>query len=260
MQKLRPLAAFVACLSLAGVAHANPRQLAFTYPSTTLAEDDIELEQYVDIVPVRVPRQEAGGTQAVTSLRFNLQTEVEYGITDRLEFAWYFVAGQDAALGESLRFDGVKQRLRYRFGYPGQYPVDTAVYVEVAEMHDEIEIEEKLIVTKRLGAATLFANLWVEQEWYFQEGEWEFVYNPTLGAAYYVTPGLSLGADYWMRGEFERGLQGSYHYLGPNVMFQAGNFWLTTGVYARLDNLTKDSQLEDPYGRVWIRSILGIGL
>jgi hypothetical protein len=240
---------------------ANPRQLAFSYPATTLPESGIEVEQFVDLVPVRVLSEQTAGSRAVTSLRFDLQTEIEYGITDRLEFGWYFMAGQGAGDGQqALRFEGIKQRLRYRFGFPGQYPVDAGVYLEIAEKHDEFEIEEKVILTRRLGALTLFANLWVEQEWLFQADDWKFFYNPTFGAAYSASPALSLGLEYWTRGEFANGLEGSHHYLGPNVMVQGGELWLTTGVYARMDALTKSTQLDDPWGKVWIRTIVGIGL
>jgi hypothetical protein len=43
-------------------------------------------------------------------------------------------------------------------------------------------------------------------------------------------------------------------------MAQASPVWLTTGVYLRLDDLGEDLALGDPFGRVWVRVLLGVGL
>jgi hypothetical protein len=260
MLRFVTLAATGLCLSYGTSALGNPRQLAFSYPATTLPEGRVELEQSLNFIPVRVLREGAGSSEVVTAARFQLETELEYGVTDQLEVAWYFVSGQEAsATDPRFQFKGVKQRARYRFGYLGQSPVECTAYLEVAELHNEIEFEEKLILTARADAFTFFTNLWVEQEWYFQADQWEFTYNPTFGVAYAPIPAVSLGAEYFMHGKFENGFEGSYHYAGPNLMLQAGEVWLTTGAYVRLDSLTKDVKVDDPWGKLWFRSVIGLG-
>src|SRR5262245_15368473 len=91
----RPLvaaASFCTALLAGSAAHANPKPLPFSYGYGTQPEGAFEVEQYMDIVPVRVPKEAADGTQtAVTSVRYDLQTELEYGITDRVELGFYFV-------------------------------------------------------------------------------------------------------------------------------------------------------------------------
>ncbi len=112
--------ALAAGLAIAGVAPnalANPHPLPFSYPYQTLPKGRIEVEEIADLVPMRVSREKEDGTRdAVMSLRSRLQTELEIGITDRLELALYFQFQQGATADTpAMRFDGMKQRLRYRF-------------------------------------------------------------------------------------------------------------------------------------------------
>ena len=79
---------------------------------------------------------------------FQLITEIEYGVTDKLELGLYFQFVSEP--GEApLIFDGIKQRLRYRLAEQGQWPVDVSVYAELAEMHDEVELELKLNLAQK---------------------------------------------------------------------------------------------------------------
>jgi hypothetical protein len=101
---------------------ANPRPFPFSYTYPTVAPGHLEVEQYVDIIPIRVERELADGTvEGVIRPRFQLQTELELGITDKLELGLYLVFEQGP--GDSpLRFRGVKQRVRYRLFEQGELP------------------------------------------------------------------------------------------------------------------------------------------
>lgn len=265
------LAVGLALVVAAPAALANPHPLPFSYPYQTLPKGRIEVEEIADLVPMRVSRERDDGTRdAVMSLRSRLQTELEIGITDRLELGLYFQFQQGATADTpAMRFDGMKQRLRYRFAEEGDWPVDVGVYLELAEFHNELEIEQKLLLSRRFGYLTAVANLWVEQEYYFQAQEWKLVYNPTAGAHYELSPNLILGLEYWARGRFDEARSaadgvtespaGTRHFLGPTVLLQSGEAWWSTGVYARLDHLGDAFQPEDPYGKMWIRTIVGLG-
>ncbi|HEX2876667.1 MAG TPA: hypothetical protein VHP33_35695 [Polyangiaceae bacterium] len=259
-------------MAFSGMAAANPHPLPYSYPYQTLPKGKVEVEEIVDLIPMRVAREKEDGTRdAVTSVRSRLQTELELGITDRLELGLYFSFHQGATAGTpALQFDGLKQRLRYRFAEEGDWPLDMGVYFELAEFHNEVEIEEKLLLSKRFGYLTLVSNLWVEQEYYFQTQEWKLIYNPTLGGVYELSPNLMLGLEYWARGRFNKDEAATgeatsdsptapRHYLGPTLLLQSGEAWWSTGVYARLDHLGEAAQAEDPYGKVWIRTMVGMG-
>jgi hypothetical protein len=278
MPSLRPtppfaaaFAGFVALGLLAPGAGATPRPLPFTYPAETLPKGALEVEQYVDLVPVRVPREEAGGTKAVTSLRSELQTELEYGIAERLELGFYFAFQQGAsATSPYLQFRGLKQRLRYELSEKPYWPLGVGLYGEIAEFHNELEFEEKLILSRRFGPVGIATNLWVEQEYYFQDDDWRFIYNPTFGAYYEFSPAFMLGAEYWFRGRFDHdsptpGATSELpstvrHYAGPTVMVEADKYFLSLGSYLRVDHLSKALPLGDPSGRVWFRLLVGVML
>jgi hypothetical protein len=257
-------------------ARATPRSLPFTYPVHTLPAGVSELEQYVDFIPTRVMREAADGTvEGVMSQRFVLQTEFEYGITDRLEAAFYLVFRQAAAAGGgSLEFQGTKQRLRYRFLSESEAPVGLAGYFEIATFHNEIELEEKLIIGRRFGRLELLANLWLEQERYFQTKETKLIYNPTMGATWEFSPRLIAGVEYWVRGRMggsdpdpaivSDAPTRAHHYLGPTLLLQGKTMWLSMGAYLGLASLGsgagKGFEVGAAYGPVWVRALLGVDL
>jgi hypothetical protein len=247
------------------VASATPRALPFSYPYATLSRGQLELEQFVDLSPVR-------GLDTTGALRYAprgvLTTELEYGLTDRLELALYIQLSEDPASGtgdSALHFDGIKQRLRWRLAEAGEWPVDVALYGELAELRNEFEVEAKVILEKRLGRLQLITNLWAEHEFYY-DGRREWVLNPTAGGSFEITPAVHLGAEYWMRAEFGGGAPAGafnpapHHYVGPALLLLFNRFWWTIGPYVRLDALDRPTQLGDQFGRVWVRTIVGIDI
>ncbi len=269
-----PLLSLALLCAIPGLAAATPHPNPFSYPYQTLAEGALEIEQYTDLVPVRVEKENDDGTvDGVYGVRSVLQTEIEYGLTDRLEAGFYFAFRQGATSQTPfLRFSGIKQRLRYRFADTGELPVDIGIYLEVSEFHDELEFEEKLLLAKQFGALNVVANLWVEQEWYFQTKDTKYIYNPTVAFNYELTPRYIIGAEYWARGRFDKATTtatdpnnsdaptSTHHYVGPNFLFQRDKISFALGVYARLDGIGKSAVVNDPYGKLWVRAIVSVDL
>lgn len=258
---------FAAATLPAARAEANPRPLPFTYPYETLPQGSAEVEQYVDATWVRTPKDTTAGAGLMFAPRYQVQSELEYGITDHLEFGAYLVWKQGASAEPTMKFDGTKFRLRYRIGEEGDLPVDVALYLEAGAFHDEYELEEKVILSKRFGALKIQANLWVEQEYTPEKGEVELIVNPTIGATYQITPVLHLGAEYWARGALEsEAAAGSvdrfndsvHHFVGPALSLNFGRVWWSVAAYSRLDNLSRASQVGDKFGKLWVRSVLGL--
>lgn len=263
------LGAFALVLGFAGLAAATPRALPFTYPYATLPQGNIEVEQFVDVTPSVALSTSTGAPANLALLLFT--TEVEYGLTDRLELGLYFQlapgAGEGFSGAATLQPTAVKQRLRYRFGQEGQLPIDISVYGEVAESDREIEIEAKLNLQKRFGYLHLLTNLWAEYELYY-DGRREWVLNPTLGATYEVTQALHVGAEGWMRAEFPETSPpsprpyelGPHVFVGPTVMLNFGRLWWTVGGYFRVSDTGRPVAPGDAFGRVWVRSVVGVDL
>jgi hypothetical protein len=246
-------------------ASANPRPLPFTYIYETLPGGEAEVEQYVDLTPLRAYRL---GNPAWYGAA-QLQTEFEYGLTDRLELGLYvsFVPSDPAFTETPQLFsgNGIKQRLRYRFAEAGEWPIDLAVYGEVVENQREIELEGKLILQRRLEAVRFVANAWLEREFYF-DGEREWVFNPTAGAVLELSPSIQPGIEYWMRFELPDEAQpkafnrGPHHFVGPTVLIELGKLWWSTGAYLRMNDFGRSPQVGDAFGAVWFRTIVGLSL
>jgi hypothetical protein len=233
----------------------------------TSPKGDAELEQFIDATPVLALDLRGERTWQP---RFTLQTEYEYGITDKLELGLYLQFSNNPADGSGaapLFFDGVKQRLRYRLAEAGEWPVDVALYFEIAELRNELELEAKVILQRQFGPVRAVVNLWGERELYF-DGTREWVLNPTAGATWQLTPSFHLGLEYWMRAEFpDEPVPGAatfnlapHHFVGPAALWQLGRLWWSTAVYVRTDGFDRPAQEGDIFGRVWVRTILGLSL
>jgi len=259
----------VVLCAIAGVAHANPRALPFTYTTDTLAPGQAELEQGVDLVPLRAVSPSTSKLTYYLATAF--QTELEIGLADRLELALYITLAPSISpeqlSGTALLPDGngIKQRIRYIFAEPGEWPIDVGVYGELSENEREVELEGKILLQRRFDRLRVAANLWAEYELYFArdtEGrhQRDVVLHPTLGATYEVSPKLHLGVDSWLRGEYPTnpspmtrtfGL-GPEFYAGPAVMMSFGKVWWCVAAYARLTDTGHELQAGEPYGKLLV--------
>jgi hypothetical protein len=258
-------------LVLAATAHANPRPLPMTYTTDTLPAKAAELELYLDMTPLRAISP--ASSEAETFLASAFAAEFEIGLTDRLELGLYltFVPDFGEQYANQTRIagagTGAKQRLRYRFADEGAWPVDVGIYGELVENEREIEIETKLLLHRRFDRLRIAANLSSEYELYFSKQR-EWVLNPSLGASYEITPAYHVGLEAWVRGEYPTNPKpasrtfglGPHAYVGPTLMMSFGTLWWTVGAYARVTETAHDLQPGEPYGRVWVRSLIGFDL
>lgn len=263
--------ALAAVAAASSSSHANPRALPFTYTTDTLPVGGVELEQYVDIQPLRAISSSSASREWYLPTSFT--TELEIGIAERLELGLYmtFVPDPGEQYASKSLFPGggtgLKQRLRYVFADPGAWPVDVGVYGELVENEREIELEAKILLQKRFDRLRIAANLSSEYELYFNEQR-EWVLNPSLGATYEITPNFHLGIDSWLRGEYPTNPKpasrtfglGPQAYVGPAVMFNFGKVWWAVGGYKRVTDFSHDLQPGEPYGPVYFRSMIGYDL
>ncbi|HEU4579689.1 MAG TPA: hypothetical protein VFS67_15630 [Polyangiaceae bacterium] len=267
-----PLAALVtaALVSWAGAAGANPRPLPFSYQHEQIAKGAAELEQYVDLTPVRAQDAATGELRWYGLSQF--ATEFEYGLSDRLELGLYVTYAPAASSGFSNVVsppdgNGMKQRLRFKLAETGEWPIDVSLYGETVENEREFELEAKVILQRRFGMARLIANASAEQEFYY-DGKHDLVLNPSAGLTFELSPTIQPGIEWWMRAEYPledppdpRPFQlGPHHYLGPTVLLQFGALWWTTGIYFRLSEASHTMNLGEGFGAIWARSVLGIEL
>jgi hypothetical protein len=270
------------------VASANPRPLPFTYPYETLADGALEVELYADTTPLRVAADPADASRGrLWEPYYMLQTELEYGLSDRWELGLYqvFEASPTSGGGNNMTFDGMKARIRTRLAEAGEWPVDVGLYLEVASLHDELELEEKILLSRRFGRLRVMSNLWVEQELRRpydspDQRELALVINPTLGATWQLSPRFQVGAEYWARGKIagrsdpdtsgmdaeaaeaariEKRNDAIHHFIGPTFHANFGRMWLSTGLYFHGNDMNKP-QPGEAYGPVWMRTVIGLDL
>lgn len=269
MKRLASATVCLAASALSVTAWANPRPLPFTYTSETIEKGGVEIEQFADAVPQKGIDATTGGTRRFLATQY--QTEIEYGLSSRLELGLYltFVPAPSESLAASSRLtegNGLKQRIRYVLASPGEWPIDIGVYGEVAELDQEIELEGKIILQRRLGKLRIAANLTAEYELYLKPHK-EIVVDPSVGATYELTPMLHVGAEGWMRGEWPDPAPhprvfdlGPHVYAGPVVLLNFGKLWVSTGLYARTNDFGRTMQPAEAFGPLWARGIVGLEL
>jgi hypothetical protein len=258
----------LAALTAAGTASANPRIFPFTYTVDTLPKGELELEQYVDYIPIRVfgltPKPVWYGST-------DFQTEMEFGLTQKLELGLYVTfaptpTADISTYASPIVGNGLKERLKYRFADAGEWPVDLGVYGELVEDQREIEIEAKILLERRLGPVRIAANLTTEREYYFTSQK-DWVLNPSAGVSVEATPAVQPGVEAFLQSEYSSPKitprpfdQGPHVYVGPTLLSQFGKLWWAVGAYARVTDTSHSMQPGEAYGNYWVRSVFGYEL
>jgi hypothetical protein len=184
----------------AGAAHADRRAFTETYEYTTTPEGQTEVE-------IHTAQSRLTFDGATSPQEFQLELEIEHGITDRWDIALYHVFTQatDGMGGVATPFGLHKLKLesRYRFAERGELPVDVLVYGELAKDFGAsvYEVEAKAILARDFGRVTVAANLIGEVEVGNDVPEAEVELGFAAGLTYEVSPRWKIGAETW--GGFE---------------------------------------------------------
>ncbi len=177
----------VAMLAGDGAAFAHQRDYVLNQQYYTTRKGEWELELYSDY---NQPDFDNGGTH-----NFKQQYEIEYGLTDRLQLAYYEVVKWDRPKG--WRRDALKVEAKYRFAEAGEWPMDVALYGEYEgpngrQDRDSDALEGKLILSKDLGPWNVVGNLIAARK-INEHDLWALEY--TAGVSYPVTQRVRLGVE-----------------------------------------------------------------
>lgn len=242
-------AALLGVAAMTTLAHADRRAFTRTYEYLTMPQGQTEVEIY--------STQSRSTFDGATSPQsFNLQLEIEHGITDRWDVSLYHVFTQASdGMGNStgLGFSEVKLRTRYRFAERGELPVDLLAYGEVIKEFGAsvYGIEGKAIIARDLGKATIAANLIAETEFGGDVDETEVELGWAAGVTYEVSPRWKVGAETW--GDFEAEHPDELSASAGPVLSWAPSplLWVTT---------TAGFGVTDEADAFSVRAILGLGL
>jgi hypothetical protein len=243
----------VLAAALVPAARADERRFSYVYEATTLPPGQLEYEQWVTW---KRGKEENRGFD-----RYDIRHELELGLTEKLQLAWYV---SDWRVEEDAQNDKRKGDWRdtafeviYNLTDPTTDPIGLAVYGEVKIGDELFELEGKLIAQKNFGPIVLAYNATLEAEWEghrFDEDNGKF--EQSAGVSYQFSPRLTAGAELvheigipdWA-GASGKGVL----YLGPNVSYRAERWWVTVTPLFQVSDVEDEPDFQ-------VRMLVGVNL
>lgn len=257
--------------------HADENYFGYTYGSETLPKGHWEIYQWTT---ARVDKAD-GRYRAV-----DLQTEIEYGFTDRLQGSFYLnavthdiSAVSDLNDRDQFRFNGLQGSLKYSLKSPYKDGYGLAVYLEPGykrysaksgERVDIFFLEPKIIVQKNylddslIWATNFSAEFEREHNLEAQEWESELELQLSTGLSYRFAPNWFAGIEALATSAFERmhlDTLGEYGvFAGPNLHYANHNWWATLTVLPQLTGWPESSGRRDleHFEKLQIRLKVGV--
>lgn len=213
-------------------ASADERHFTYSYEASVLPKGQWEIEQWVT---------NENGKEDGDYSQWDLRTEFEYGLTDRLMTAIYLnvestrsegVTGEDDE--NEAKFKGVSSEWFYQLSNPHLDSVGTALYGEVTTDGIDVELEGKFIVSKEFNNIVLAFNAIYEAEWEREDNETEkeATLEFTAGGAYKFDPNWSAGLEVRNKSAYPGDLNlGGQEFqswsVGPNIHYGDQKWWGT---------------------------------
>jgi hypothetical protein len=222
---------------LAADAQANERHFTYTYESATLPEGVVELEPWTTW---RVGRDGFYN-------RLDHRIELEIGLTDRLQTAFYLnftalTADEAGVRTTELEHEGVSSEWKYRMLDPVADALGLALYGEVTLAPAEFELEAKVIADKRMGNLLFAGNLVTEAEMEMAEinaTETEYIVEVDLAAGYFLSERTVVGLEIRNHTEMPEGsFEHTAFFAGPVVSYAASGWWVAATVLPQLFAVT----------------------
>lgn len=222
-------------LFLAPTSHADERHFTYVYEADVLGEGNAEIEQWVTN-----QNKKRDGDYS----RWDLRTELEYGLTPSLMTALYLNwenVRQEGVTGKendnSTKFKGISSEWVYQLLNPTLDPIGVAAYGEYSTDGIDHELEAKLLLSKRLDSWELAANFVYEAEFEKEDGETEkeATFEFVAGAAYRLNPHWTLGVESRNKSAYPGGLdlkgqEFQTWSVGPALHYGSSRWWATLTV------------------------------
>lgn len=251
----------VALTTGGGNLKADERYFTYTYEPKVLPKGALEFEQWTTL--------RAGKEDGVYS-RWDLRSEFEYGLTDRLTTDLYLNftslnVDRESEQTEEFTFGGLSSAWRYKLSDPTADPLGVVLYGEVTTDFNEFKLEQKLVLGKNVDRFVFAFNAIVEEEWEFEKDgtekalELEF----TAGAAYRFTDHFALGLEVREKNLFPdmEDLSDAALFAGPAIHYSQDRWWATLTVLPQivaLKGTTGDGVNLDEFERAEVRLLIGI--
>lgn len=227
IRSILPGLAVAALLTTA--ANAGARRFAYSYETTTMPAGAMELESSVT--------WKTNQASDPDFERFDIRHEFEYGVTDKLQVAFYFADWryeESASESGKTEFRDIAVEAIYNLTDPNTSAFGSAIYGEIKGSDDFIELEAKLLLQKNLGAWMLVYNIGGEIAWEddYQNDEAELMQS--VGVSYSLNPSWSVGLEvlHEIAVPDVDTIGDSGLFIGPNVAWRNNRFALAiTGLW-----------------------------
>ncbi|MBC8126981.1 MAG: hypothetical protein H8M99_07545 [Gloeobacteraceae cyanobacterium ES-bin-144] len=216
-----PLPCLLAALALATSADAGSRRFTYSYETTTMPKGAMELESWVTW---KTQKSSTPGFE-----RFDFRNEFEYGLTDRLQLAFYFADWRyekSDADGDRSEFRDIALEAIYNMTDPNTTPFGSALYGEIKGSDDFIELEAKLLLQKNFGKWIFVYNVGGEIKWEDEYLNDEAELMESAGLSYQINPSWSVGAEvlHEIAVPDVETIGDSGVYFGPNISWRNDRF------------------------------------
>lgn len=249
MKKELLLCAIILGLSLS-ICPGGVRRFTFLYEANTSAAGSLEFEN-------SITWKRAGDPERFDQVDF--RHELEYGVTDKFQASLYLADwfSENDREHSGFAYSDTAIELIYNLTSPVVDPVGLSIYGELRAGDRLVELESKLIAQKNLGPIILAYNATLEATWEGSKlAEREGEFSQALGVSYEISPPISVGLELlhefvlpeWRDGEKIRNF-----FIGPNVSYRRGNWFVTLTALAQATDTAGEADLQ-------LRTIWGIGL
>lgn len=214
---------------------ASERRFTYSYEPETMPKGAWEVEQHVYL-----------GTQRSKNVgeenfnKWNLRTEVEYGVTDNYTLGLYFINFQaesfhDPVTGadpSEVEWKGIALENRYQILNPAEHAIGLTLYLEPGFSGEEASVEEKIIIGQRHGNWKWAFNLIHETEWENNLRSTEGEFEATAGLSYELNQNWSVGVEFRNHNEIPDYAvwENTAFHLGPVVNYRQEKWWVTLSV------------------------------
>ena len=243
--------------------NAQDRQFARTYQSTVLPKGAFDVEMWNTF---RTGRNYFYN-------RLDQRLELEYGVTDKFQNAFYLNATHKAKGLKDSAVSGIEKESEFSFSHemkwqlsnPSADKLGFGLYTEYTIASNEVELEGKILIDKKTEKNIFAYNLVgeYEMEWEVEKGETEIAQEikieNDLGYMRMFKPTFGLGLEFRNHNVMVDGeLEHSAVFGGPTLFWSSGSHFIILNILPQWTNLKNTSSLDlNEYEKVEIRLLVG---
>lgn len=185
------------------------------------------------------------------------RVEFEIGLSNRVQTSFYLNYKQEfgAPAGESSLSSpkiSFSNAWKVKLTDAVAHPIGSSVYAEYYIAANELELEGKVILDKRMGKHYVDFNGIVENEWEWEvedsitEIESEFKFELDLGYMYFINKSWGIGIEARNHNIVQEGtLNYSAFFAGPTLSYTADRFWLLFNILPQVSKFKSINTNDD---------------